>query len=474
MFSLEIAEYLTLPAIIPGIILAVVFGLGMVGIFYGKRILTWVKGKLASDTTELQYDDIELLIEDGRQVSDIPAIGKSIEQMTENKTFNAVYFMNYMIAQCHNLQASDLHLTPKGKSMTASMRIEGTLYDVVDLPGEVVDHVLRRIKIMSSLDVYALEQPQDGRIQVKIKGEDIDIRVSMLPTIHGEKSVLRFFITPLHLMALQNLGINRKTLEAYNEIYTKPQGTIFMTGPTGSGKTITAYATLNAIKKQKGGKVNIVSIENPVEFDLEFANQTQVNDKVGLTFAVGLRSLLRQDPDVILIGEIRDRETAEIAMQAGNTGHLILSSVHTDSTAGAFTRVINMGIEPFVLASASSAVMSQRLVRKLCPHCRERTEITQGQLKKLAKLGIVLADNDRTFMTSKGCEKCLGMGIIGRTGIYELLVVDDNVIDDIVEKRPAQTIYAGCINRGMISILHEGLERARQGVVSIDELLTVL
>jgi len=472
--NVDLSRYLSWQVALPAALTTAAIVLLVVALLYGRSIAAWLRRVMLGKEAAPELENLQSLLEASRRpVSSIPLITQAIGQMTGEKIFNAVHLINYLIAQAHNLGASDLHFTPTDEGMRLASRIEGTLYDLALLPPQDADHVVRRLKVMASLDMYARETPQDGRITLR-GSQAIDIRVSVVPTIHGEKCVLRFFTTPAHLLLLENLGFNQETLRRYIDQWLKPQGMIFMTGPTGSGKTITAYATLNALKDKKGGKVNIVSIEDPVEFNLPFINQTQVNDRAGLTFSVGLRSLLRQDPNVILIGEIRDRETAEIAMQAGLTGHLILSSVHAESTAGVFTRMLNMGVEPFVLASASSGVLAQRLVRKLCPACRKETEATVPQLKKLADLGIELPDNERRFHTAPGCERCLGMGTVGRTGIFEFLHVDGRIQEAIVAKEPAQKIYKLCLDQGMTPLVREGVEKARQGTVSLDEVLAVL
>lgn len=469
----EIARYLKPEFILPAAVMTVGVIVLVVFLLYGRLFFSWLRrGVLKKGEDELE--SIETLLEKSRRpISAIPLISESVTKMANEGKFNVVHLLTYLMAQAYNLGASDLHFTPTDDGLLIMTRVEGTLYDISRLPASTLEPLLRRIKVMAGLDMYTRDVPQDGRISVR-SSESIDIRVSIMPTIHGPKCVLRFFTTPVHLLNLVNLGFSEKTLRRYTEQILKPQGMLFMTGPTGSGKTITAYATLNTIKEAKRGKVNLVSIEDPVEFNLPFINQTQVNEKTGLSFAVGLRSLLRQDPNVILIGEIRDRETMEIAMQAGLTGHLILSSVHAESTAGVFTRLINMGVEPFVLASATSGVLAQRLVRKLCPHCRKKTEATPPQLVRLKELGVELAEDDRIFMSADGCERCLGLGFVGRTGIFEFLMVDSVIQEAVVAKESAQKIYGKCLKSGMTSLIHEGLDRARQGVVSLEEVLAVV
>jgi len=473
MTANEIAQYLKMEYVFPAAAMTAGVITLVVLILYGKRFLSWLRRGVLKRGEE-EYESIETLLEKSRRpISAIPLISESVTRMVGEGKFNVVHLLTYLMAQSYNLGASDLHFTPTDEGLLITTRVEGTLYDISRLPKNTLEPLLRRIKVLAGIDMYTRDVPQDGRISVR-SSESIDIRVSIMPTIHGSKCVLRFFTTPVHLLNLVNLGFSENTMVRYMEQILKPQGMLFMTGPTGSGKTITAYATLNTIKEAKRGKVNLVSIEDPVEFNLPFINQTQVNEKTGLSFSVGLRSLLRQDPNVILIGEIRDRETMEIAMQAGLTGHLILSSVHADSTAGVFTRLLNMGVEPFVLSSATSGVLAQRLVRKLCPHCRKKTEATAPQLVRLEELGVELAEGDRIFMTADGCEKCLGMGFIGRTGIFEFLMVDSAIQEAIVAKESAQKIYARCIEGGMKPLIQEGLDRARQGAVSLEEVLAVV
>jgi type II secretory ATPase GspE/PulE/Tfp pilus assembly ATPase PilB-like protein len=325
---------------------------------------------------------------------------------------------------------------------------------------------------MSNLPPFERATPQDGRIFAQVGKQDVDIRVSFLPTIHGEKSVLRILETKGDQFDLENLGMSPHIANEYRRLLTQPQGIIFVTGPTGSGKTTTMYASLRYIKTNSKGMVNIVSIEDPVEFAMSGFSQTQVNEDAGLTFAKGLRTILRQDPDVIMVGEIRDLETAQIAMQAGLTGHLMLTTVHSDSTTGVFSRLINMGIEPFLLASSASAVLSQRLVRTLCPACRESTGLTDAEAKYLGEAGLDVI-SDVVFYTSRGCTECFGSGFRGRSLIAELLPVTDQIHHLITAKTPATDVGRVAREAGMKTMLENGLAKAINGVTSIGEVLRV-
>jgi type II secretory ATPase GspE/PulE/Tfp pilus assembly ATPase PilB-like protein len=286
--------------------------------------------------------------------------------------------------------------------------------------------------------------------------------------------VLRFLSKAGRFLELPDLGFGEDVLERYREIIARPQGMVLVTGPTGSGKTTTLYASLDQVKKRGGKQLNLVTIEDPVEHEVGFLSQTQVNEEAGLTFAKGLRSLLRQDPNVIMVGEIRDRETADIAMHAGLTGHLIFSTIHAESSAGVFARLLNMDIEPYILASATSCVLGQRLLRRLCPHCRQEVQPTAGQVEQLARLGVKLEPDDGPFFTSPGCTRCFDLGVRGRIAIFELLVVGDELQEEMVREVRTREIEKKARELGMRPLVEDGLAKARDGIVSLEELLTVV
>ncbi len=386
---------------------------------------------------------------------------------------DAVELLDYMVERGRVAGASDIHLTPTSDGVRASMRVDGLLYELATFRAEVRNALLIRIKVLAKLNVYKRDMPQDGRILVT-GAVPIEIRVSVMPTVHGEKIVLRFMGRSALPYDIEQLGMAPDLLARCRELCRRPQGTIFVTGPTGSGKTTTMYACLAAARERRGGGVNIVTIEDPVEYVVPYLNQTQVNEAMGLTFAVGLRSLLRQDPNVIMVGEIRDRETAEIAMQAGLTGHLIFSTVHAENSAGVFTRLLNMGVEPFVLASASAAVVGQRLVRKTCRTCRTDAAIEPHQVEQLKRLGVDAAYLEGPYHRGAGCEACLGMGVAGRTGLFEMLEVDDAVRELLVKQVPTQQIQATAVRAGMRPLLVAGLDAARAGTLPLDEVLAAV
>jgi len=426
--------------------------------------------------TEPEADVISLegmLEEGGRPLSALVTVRKTIVDMAAEQKVNTRKLLDYVIAQAWNLGASDVHFTPTADGMTLQLRIDGLLYDLAMFSREVMASALIRLKILSRLNPYKRDVPQDGRINVDVS-QSLDVRISTLPTIHGEKAVLRFLSKAGRFLTLQDLGIDDWTLERYHGLITRPQGMVLVTGPTGSGKTTTLYSSLDAVKNRTASHLNIVTIEDPVEHELPFLNQTQVNEEVGLTFAKGLRSVLRQDPNVIMVGEIRDKETVEIAVHAGLTGHLIFSSVHAESSPGVFARLLNMGIEPYILASAVSCVLGQRLMRKLCPACREEVPPSNHEIEQLGKLGVTLDPDEGPFFRSSGCARCFDLGVHGRTGIFELLVVDDVVQEELVKEVRTKEMYRAAVERGMRPLIDDGFDRARQGVVSLEELLNVI
>jgi general secretion pathway protein E len=329
---------------------------------------------------------------------------------------------------------------------------------------------------MAGLNIAEKRLPQDGRISLKIAGKSIDVRVSTIPTSQGERVVLRLLDKSTVLLDLTDLGFAMTTYTIMNDLIKRPHGIILVTGPTGSGKTTTLYAALSVINKPD---LNILTVEDPVEYDMLGINQMQVNPKIALTFASGLRSFLRQDPDVIMVGEIRDRETAEIAIHASLTGHLVLSTIHTNDAAGALTRLVEMGIEPFLVASSMLAMLAQRLVRVLCKECREPFKPTDEQLAQIGlnreKVGRFWSDKagDRVIYRAKGCEKCAFLGYKGRTGIYELLLVTDSVRSLILRKDDSNTIKRGAITEGMLTLRDDGGLKVLQGVTTLEEVMRV-
>jgi general secretion pathway protein E len=379
-----------------------------------------------------------------------------------------IRFVNSLIAQGYKQRASDVHIEPFEKEVAIRYRVDGILYDVLRPPRRVHAGLVSRIKIMANLNIAEKRLPQDGRFRVRIAGKDVDVRVSTLPTAFGERAVLRLLDKSSNILSLEELGIGRDLLGQVEKMIGKPHGIFLVTGPTGSGKTTTLYAALTRLNSREK---NIITVEDPIEYQLAGVGQIQVNPKIDLTFANGLRSILRQDPDIIMIGEIRDRETAEIAIQSALTGHMVFSTLHTNDSAGALTRLVEMGVEPFLAASSIGGILAQRLVRKICPICREETIPPPELLLELKKEG--LASENMRFYRGGGCEACMNIGYRGRTGLYELLTVDEEVRELLLQKKDAATIRQSAVNRGMRTLRVDGLRKALVGETSLEEVIRV-
>jgi general secretion pathway protein E len=372
-----------------------------------------------------------------------------------------IRLLNSILFQAVKERASDIHIEPFERELEVRFRIDGILYKMLEPPKVVQEALISRVKIMSGLNIAEKRLPQDGRLRVIVAGRDVDIRVSIIPTFFGERVVLRLLDKQRGVISLANIGLSERDVTAMERLLSRSSGIILVTGPTGSGKTTTLYAALNRVNSPEK---NIITIEDPVEYQLKGVGQIQVNPKIDLTFAHGLRSILRQDPDIIMVGEIRDAETAEIAMQASLTGHLVLSTLHTNDAATAVTRLVDMGIEPFMVASSLSAVMAQRLVRVICPHCRE------GYSPEREYAGIKLPP---TLFRGRGCEKCFNLGTIGRMGIYEFLLIDSEICSMIIKQAPAGVIKEYAVSRGMRTLREDGLAKAAAGITTIEEVLRV-
>jgi len=404
-------------------------------------------------------------------VSGLKVTGRRVEGHLQGTAPDAVEAINQLLAAAYSVGASDVHVTPDPKGAQVTYRVDGMLYEVARVPRTALARLVSRVKVVSKLSIYVHEQPQDGRLILEFPDTTSEVRVSVLPTSHGEKVVMRLHHASTEKYDLERLGLSSEGAGDFRLMLGRPQGLVFLTGPTGSGKTTTIYSSLRHILGSRGDLTNVVTIEDPIEFDVPGASQTQVNPATGLTFADGLRSILRQDPDVIVVGEIRDRETAKIALQAGLSGHLILTTIHAESAAGVFTRLIDMEMEPFLLASATAGVLSQRLVRCNCPSCREEKPVSPTQARLLARLGVSGLEGD--FFTGAGCEQCLGKGLLGRTGLYELLTVDPVIQELVTQSVPTGRLHSLAVERGMKTLLEDGLEKAREGGVPLDEVLRV-
>ncbi len=384
---------------------------------------------------------------------------KDILELTEDAPI--IRLLNAILQQAVKERASDIHVEPYERELDVRLRVDGILHRVLTPPKIIQDALISRVKIMANLDIAEKRLPQDGRIRLLIGGRDIDIRVSIIPTTFGERAVLRLLDRKHGLIGLHEVGLDSGDVRSLEGLLQRTNGILLVTGPTGSGKTTTLYAALNRIHTVAK---NIITVEDPVEYQLKGIGQIHVNPKIGLTFASGLRSILRQDPDVIMVGEIRDFETAEIAIQASLTGHLVLSTLHTNDASSAITRLIDMGIEPFLTASSLVGILAQRLVRTICPHCKESYEPTEEERKYVSST---------VLYRGRGCEKCIGKGYLGRSGIFELLLIDDPVRQMITGKTDAQSIKNLASSRGMRTLRADGFEKAVQGITTIEEVLRV-
>lgn len=395
----------------------------------------------------------------------------SIEQLREmGQDAPVIRLVNTLITQAIVERASDIHIEPQKDCLRIRYRVDGVLQEEQKLPRNIQPGVLSRVKIMAGLDIAERRKPQDGRISLKIENRSIDFRVSSLPTIFGEKIVLRILDKSSALVPLEKLGFLEDTLKVFNGVINQPYGMVIISGPTGAGKTTTLYSVLNRLNTS--GK-NIVTVEDPVEYQLDGLNQVQVNPKADLTFANALRSILRQDPNIVLIGEIRDGETAQIAIEAALTGHLVLATLHTNDAPSVATRLIDMGVEPFLIASSLIGATAQRLARKICPNCKEPYHPPAAALEGL---GLTTRGKleELTFYRGVGCPKCHGTGYVGRTGIHEMLKIDDDVRRLILRKASARDISQMARSHGMRTLLEDALVKASEGIISLEEVLRVV
>jgi len=377
-----------------------------------------------------------------------------------------IRLVNQIIAQAVEQGASDVHLEPTGSELRVRFRIDGVLVESAIVQRRMVLGVISRVKIMSDLDISERRIPQDGRVGLSIDGHHIDLRVVTLPTVHGESVVMRILDKDSVVMSLEKLGMAAHEHDRFDRACRQAYGAVLVTGPTGSGKSTTLYAaleTINSVEK------NIITIEDPVEYQLDGITQVQVNTKAGLHFSTGLRSMMRADPDIIMVGEIRDRETAQIAIESALTGHLVLSTLHTNDAASAITRLVEMGIEPFLVASAIDCVVAQRLARKLCQHCKERQIITSDVLRANG----IRSQFDMEAYDAKGCPRCGGSGYKGRVGLYEVMTVSDEIRKLALSRSPAPEIAEVAVRQGMRLLRDDGLEKVRLGMTSIAEVTRV-
>ncbi len=394
-------------------------------------------------------------------------VGVSEEAEAEDAPI--VKYVNLLISEAVTDRASDVHIEPMENDVRVRFRIDGVLHEIRRNPKQIHSGVVARIKVMADMNIAEKRLPQDGRASVDIRGKPIDIRVASLPTIYGEKIVLRILDKSASLMSLEELGLSEDIMEVYSRSFSKPYGAIMVTGPTGSGKTTSLYATLNVLNTIKS---NIITVEDPVEYRLPLINQVQVHYKAGLTFAAALRSILRCDPDIVMIGEIRDPESAQIAIESALTGHLVLCTLHTNDAPSALTRLLEMGIEPFLIASAVDCVSSQRLARRLCERCKEAYE---PDPEFLERVGFKWDDGEEKVLYRQGrCSACNNTGFKGRVGIYEVLQVSENIEHLVARNAPHVEIAEMARSEGMRTMRQEGFVKAKEGITSIEEVLRVI
>ena len=407
-------------------------------------------------------------VEDEEELIGETSVDADIREMASEAPI--VKLVNGVISQGVDDGASDLHFEPQEKELAIRFRIDGVLHAVMSVPKRMQSAVLSRLKVMADIDIAERRIPQDGRIGLIVGGKPIDIRVASMPTVYGEKIVLRILDKSSVMLNLSDLGFAEKALMRYERSYRKPYGAMLVTGPTGSGKSTTLYATLNVLNSKEK---NIITVEDPVEYRLAGINQTQINPKAGLTFASGLRAILRSDPDIVMVGEIRDRETAQIAIESALTGHLVLSTLHTNDAPGALTRLTEMGIEPFLTASAIECVLAQRLARRLCTKCKEPYQPTDEALAQNGFPQEVIGKNI-TLYRPAGCPRCNNTGYKGRFGIYEVMLVSEAIERLTVERKSADEISRVAQAEGMVTLREDGIDKVIQGVTSIEEIARVI
>ncbi|OHB10457.1 MAG: hypothetical protein A3G05_01720 [Candidatus Zambryskibacteria bacterium RIFCSPLOWO2_12_FULL_45_14] len=394
-------------------------------------------------------------------------------ELKESGNISIIGLVDALIEEAQAMRASDIHIDPCERDLQIRMRIDGVLQDAHSFPKEIQSEIVSRIKVLAGLRTDEHQTPQDGRFRVIFEDkEPIDIRVSIAPVYYGENVVLRLLSERSEKLSLGILGLNDSDRKKVEAAARKPYGMILATGPTGSGKTTTLYTILKTLNTRE---VSVITIEDPIEYAIEGINQIQANPMTGLTFANGLRSVLRQDPDIIMVGEIRDPDTANLAVNTALTGHLMLSTLHTNDAATTLPRLLDLGLEPYLITTTVNIVIGQRLVRKICEHCKKSHKLTESEKKSIAELGNFAAANiPETMHRGQGCDECLGSGYRGRIGIYEVMVIDDAIREAMLEKCSASNIKKMAIERGMTTMVEDGFHKAVEGITTLEEVLRVI
>jgi general secretion pathway protein E len=433
-----------------------------------SKLLTLINNAYERYTQSQTSEVLSGVSTETEEMKDLSSIQETIDLLDAKDDAPMIRLANSILAQSIRQKASDIHIEPFEKDLMVRYRVDGVLFNVLSIPQKIQSGLVSRFKLMANLNIAEKRLPQDGRIRIKTGGRDIDIRVSTLPVRHGERVVLRILEQGTLLLPLSSIGFYDRDLLTLAGLIRLTHGIILVTGPTGAGKTTTLYAILNTINSPDK---NIITIEDPVEYQLQGIGQIQVNPKIQLTFATGLRSILRQDPDVILIGEIRDGETAEIAIQASLTGHLVFSTLHTNDAPSAITRLIDMGTEPFLISTSVKAVIAQRLVRKICSDCMEKYIPEPAELHRI---GLTYSDlPSGGLFKGKGCVRCMNTGYRGRQGIYELLIIDAEIAQLINTKTDTATIRDRAKEKGMTTLLEDGRRKILLGITTTEEVLRV-
>ena len=419
-------------------------------------------------------DGVDEALDAVEEDADIQSMAAEIEDVEDVLDVSTkapiIKLVNTILFQALKLRASDVHFQSYADRMQVRFRIDGILYDMDPIPRKVQDAMISRVKVMGKMDIAERRLPQDGRATLRIGDGEVDVRISSIPTTHGERIVMRLLDKTAKLYRLEEIGLSEHNQELLRSFLDYNHGIILVTGPTGSGKTTSLYASMAEIDTTKK---NVLTIEDPVEYALAGVSQVQVNNKKGLTFASGLRSFLRQDPDVMMVGEIRDLETAEVAIRAALTGHLVFSTVHTNDAPSTITRMIDQGVEPYLVSSSLVLIIAQRLVRTICPHCEDVEPVNEEWAAKLRKIGMTPEEVGNQIASGSGCEECFHSGYSGRTAIYEFLPVDEALRTEIMNGASASEIKRSAVQRGMISLREDGRQKIRERRTTPDEVLRV-
>ncbi|MFC1781092.1 type II secretion system ATPase GspE [Planctomycetota bacterium] len=425
---------------------------------------------------DLAYEQRSTIIEEVAEELDSQNLDRLVDEVSTSDDLldvvnrpPVIRLVNDILFRALQLRASDIHVHPYESKIQIRYRIDGILYDALSLNKNVLSLITSRIKVMAGMDIAERRLPQDGRCSVRLGQREVDLRISTVPTSYGERSVLRLLDKSTGLFTLNELGLCKEDLKKFDSLLNRSHGVIFVTGPTGSGKSTTLYACLNRINS---AEKNVITIEDPIEYQLEGISQIQVATKKGMTFATSLRHVLRQDPDVIMIGEVRDIETARMAIQSSLTGHLVFSTLHTNDSAGAVSRLLDLGVEPYLVSSSLIAIIAQRLVRKVCQDCKEPSKPSSNELKELG-LSENAVNEGGTFFVGKGCDKCFQTGYRGRTGIYEMMLISEEIQNLIYTRESAGTIKRHALKKGLQTLRMDGARKVLAGITTVSEVLRV-